>query len=195
LDESNPYKHLVISPYPTEYITEFVMKGGNTAILRPIKPEDEEMEEEMFTKFSERTQKFRFFQLIKDISHEQLIRYTQIDYDREIAIIAEVTEDNKKMMAGVVRLIGDQYNETAEFAIVIADPWHGQGLGNKFTDYMLDIAKTRGIKKVYANAMAENNIMVNMFRSRGFTVERNEDGFYAELDMKNYHPRTELVSQ
>jgi acetyltransferase len=161
LDESNPYKHLVISPYPTEYITEFVMKGGNTAILRPIKPEDEEMEEEMFTKFSERTQKFRFFQLIKDISHEQLVRYTQIDYDREMAIIAEVTEDDKKMMAGVVRLISDQYNEMAEFAIVIADPWHGQGLGNKFTDYMLDIAKNRGIKKVYANAMAENNIMVS----------------------------------
>jgi acetyltransferase len=194
IDENNPYKHLVISPYPAEYITEFTLKNGNVAVLRPIRPEDEGMEQEMFTKFSERTQKFRFFQLIKDISHEQLTRYTQIDYDREIAIIAEVREDGHKMMAGVVRLIADQYNETAEFAIVIADPWHNQGLGTKFTDYMLEIAKKRGIQKVYANVMPDNNIMVHMFKTRGFVVKRDEDGYSAELDMNKFEPRTELVN-
>ena len=86
------------------YSTEITMRNGQKAILRAIKPEDELMEKEMFSNFSERTQRFRFFQLIKDISHEELIRYTQIDYDREIAIIAEVEENGKKMMAGVVRL-------------------------------------------------------------------------------------------
>ena len=111
------------------------------------------MEKEMFSKFSERTQRFRFFQLIKDISHEQLIRYTQIDYDREIAIICEIEENERKMMAGVVRLIADQYNETAEFAIVIADPWQGLGLGNKFMDYLCEIAKSKGIQRIYANIL------------------------------------------
>lgn len=179
--EEYPKKHLVISPYPSEYITEFTMKNGEKAILRPIKPEDELMEKEMFSNFSERTQKFRFFQLIKDISHEQLIRYTQIDYDREIAIIAEVTENGKKMIAGAVRLIADQYNETAEFAIVIADPWHNLGLGNKFTDYICEIAKARGIQKIYANVLANNHIMLHMFKVRGFSMTKVEDGFYAEL--------------
>jgi len=179
--EEYPNKHLVISPYPSEYITEFTMKNGEKVILRPVKPEDEFMEKEMFSNFSERTQRFRFFQLIKDISHDQLVRYTQIDYDREIAIIAEVTENGKKMMAGVARLIADQYNETAEFAIVIADPWQNMGLGNKFTDYIIDIAKARGVQKIYANILADNHIMLHMFKSRGFTMTKVEDSFYAEL--------------
>lgn len=179
--EKFPNRHLVISPYPSEYITKFTMKNGEKVILRPVKPEDELMEKEMFSNFSERTQRFRFFQLIKDISHEQLIRYTQIDYDREIAIIAEVKENGKKMMAGVARLIADQYNETAEFAIVIADPWQNQGLGNKFTDYICEIAKVRGIQKIYANILANNHIMLHMFRARGFSMTRIEDSFYAEL--------------
>jgi len=179
-DETNPYKHLVISPYPSEYTTEFAMKNGKNAILRAIMPEDEPLEKEMFSNFSERTQRFRFFQLIGDISHEELIRYTQIDYDREIAIIAEVTENGKKKMAGVVRLIADQYNEYAEFAIVVADPWHNLGLGNKFTDYIYEIAKTRGIQKIYANVLAQNHIMLGMFRKRGFELTKVEDGYYAE---------------
>ncbi|MCK5139442.1 MAG: GNAT family N-acetyltransferase, partial [Thermodesulfovibrionia bacterium] len=107
-----------------------------------------------------------------------------IDYDREIAIIAEVEEESKKKMAGVVRLIADSYNETAEFAIVVGDPWHNQGLGNKFTDYILEIAKQRGIKKVYANVLRENNIMLNMFRKRGFKITESEDSCYAELELQ-----------
>ncbi|MCF7920752.1 MAG: acetate--CoA ligase family protein [Candidatus Cloacimonetes bacterium] len=185
IDEKNPYKHLVISPYPSKYIKDIVLDNGLPVTLRPIKPEDELMEKEMFSNFSERTQRFRFFQLIKDISHDQLIRYTQIDYDREIAIIAEVTDEGRKKMAGVARLIADQYNETAEFAIVIADPWHSHGLGNKITDYILEIAKTHGIKTVYASILAVNHIMLHMFRTRGFKLTKVEDGYYAEIDVKN----------
>lgn len=181
------YQHLVISPYPSEYVTDFELKDGRTSILRPIKPEDEEMEKEMFGNFSERTQKFRFFSVIKEISHEQLVRYTQTDYDREIAIVAEVEEDGKKMMAGVGRLIADQYNEAAEFAVVVADPWHNQGLGNKFLDYLMDIAKERGIHKVYANILLENHIMLHMFRKRGFKMRKVEDGYYAEQIVNEYH--------
>ncbi len=174
-------QHMVISPYPSEFTIEHTMSNGQKVILRAIKPEDEFMEKEMFSNFSERTQRFRFFQLIKHISHEQLVRYTQIDYDREIAIIAEVDDEGRKKMAGVVRLIADQYNETAEYAIVIADPWHNLGLGNKFTDYIQEIAMKRGIQKIYANVMATNHIMQHMFKSRGYKMEKVEDGYYAEL--------------
>ncbi|MBN2460125.1 MAG: bifunctional acetate--CoA ligase family protein/GNAT family N-acetyltransferase [Candidatus Cloacimonetes bacterium] len=194
VDIEHPNKHLVISPYPSEYISDFTLANGKKVVLRPIKPEDELMEKEMFSKFSERTQKFRFFQLIKNISHEQLVRYTQIDYDREIAIIAEVTENNHKMMAGVVRLIADQYNETAEFAIVIADPWHNLGLGNKFTDYICKIAKSRGIQKIYANILAENHIMLHMFRKRGFEMTKIDEGYYAELVI-NKPPETKMANE
>ncbi|MFC1574093.1 acetate--CoA ligase alpha subunit [Candidatus Latescibacterota bacterium] len=178
-----PYSHMVISPYPEEFTTTFRMKNGGEALLRPIKPEDEPLEAGMFAQFSEQTQRFRFFQLIKNITHEMLVRYTQIDYDREIAIIAEVDEDGTKKMAGVVRLIADPYNETAEFAIVVADPWHNEGLGNKFSDYILEIAKKRGIKKVYATILHNNHIMLHMFRKRGFTIIKNEEDCYAELTL------------
>ncbi|MFH2027844.1 MAG: acetate--CoA ligase alpha subunit [Nanoarchaeota archaeon] len=182
--EVKPYSHLVISPYPNEYITEFKLKNGKSVILRPIKPEDESSHAELLKTFSKETQRFRFFQDMEDITHEMLIRYTQIDYDREIAIIAELEEKGKKKFAGVVRLIADPYNETAEFAIAIGDPWQGQGLGNKFTDYILKIAKSRGIKKVYANILKDNHKMYDMFNKRGFKFTDQGDTYRAELSTK-----------
>lgn len=177
----SPYSHMVISPYPKEYVAKFKMKNGKEVLLRPIRPEDEPMEEEMFKSFSEKTQRFRFFQAVKDITHELLVRYTQIDYDREIAIIAELEDKGKKKMAGVVRLIADPYNETGEFAIVVADRWHNQGLGDKFTDFVLDIAKKRGIKKIYADFLKENFIMRHIFENKGFSITDQEDACHAEL--------------
>ena len=181
--EITPYSHMVISPYPEEYIAQFTMKDGRNVTLRPIRPEDEPIEGEMFTNFSERTQRFRFFQLIKNITHELLIRYTQIDYDREMAIIAEVEEDHTKKMAGVVRLIADPFNNTAEFAIVVADPWQSQGLGNHFTDYILDIARKRGIRTICAEVLRENFIMLHIFRKRGFKITQEEGVCHAELEL------------
>lgn len=177
-----PYSHLVISPYPKEYVKKVRMKNGKWVTLRPIKPEDEPMEGEMFTKFSEETQRFRFFHSIKDITHEMLTRYTQIDYDREMAIIAEVKE-NKKRMAGVARIISDPFNDTAEFAIVVADPWQRQGLGSKLTDYILEISKKRGIKKVYAEMLKDNYVMKRMLLKRGFKVTEKDDFYHAELSL------------
>ena len=112
---------------------------------------------------------------------DDLIVGLDIGSTKVSAIVAEVDAGGKKKMAGVVRLIADPYNETAEFAIVAADPWHNEGLGNKFTDYILEIAKKRGIKKVYATILPNNHIMLHMFRKRGFTIIKNEEDCSAEL--------------
>jgi len=153
-----PYSHLVISPYPKELINSVTLKNGINVILRPIKPEDELLEAEMFSHFSPETERFRFFSPIKDITHDLLIRYTQIDYDREIAIIAESQIDNKNKMLGVVRIISDGYQETGEFAIVVADPWQGQGLGSILMDdrasstqslILPDISSAGATKSIY----------------------------------------------
>src|SRR3989339_374987 len=178
-----PYSHLVISPYPKEYITQFKMKNKKLVIIRPIRPEDEPLERELFKIFSKETQRHRFFHLIKDISHELLQRYTHIDYDREIALIAELTERKRKKIIGVVRLISDPYNESAEFATVIGDPWQYQGLGNKFTDYILEIAKSRGLKRVYAKFYKDNNPIISIFKKRGFEISFKGDTGYAELSL------------
>jgi len=176
-----PYSHLVISPYHSKYVKQVTTKSGKTVTLRPIRPEDEPMEGEMFTHFSPETQRFRFFTRIKDITHQLLIRYTQIDYDREIAIIAETSDNGTKSMMGVVRLIGDAYAENAEFAIVVADPWQHEGLGSILMDYILEIAKERSIKKIYAYILPDNDRMLSMMKKRNFTIAKSEDNMIAEL--------------
>jgi acetyltransferase len=176
-----PYSHLVISPYPSKYIKQVKLKSGADVILRPIRPEDEPMEGEMFTHFSEETERFRFFTRIKDITHQLLIRYTQIDYDRELAIIAEITQNSSKKMMGVARVIADPYGETAEFAIVVADPWQHQGLGGILMDYILEIAKERGIRKLYSYVLPDNNKMLSMMEKRHFVVSKSDDLMRSEL--------------
>jgi acetyltransferase len=175
-----PFSHMVICPYPKEYERDVLIRGGRSVLLRPIRPEDEPMHEEMFSTFSTESKRFRFFGPIKE-SHEMLAHYTQIDYDREIAIIAELTEGGRKRMAGVVRLIAGPYNETAEYDIVIGDPWQGQGLGTIMTRYILEIARNRGIKKVVAYVLEDNDAMLRLFEKFRFTRRREEEMYQVEL--------------
>ena len=111
--------------------------------------------------------------------------FTQIDYSREMAIIAETEENGRKKMARVVRIIADPFQENAEFAIVVADPWQKQGLGSKFTDYILEIAREMGLKRIYANFLKENFIMKHLFEKRNFKIKfYPEDDYYAaELEL------------
>ena len=181
---SRPYSHLVISPYPKHYEKRFTLTDGRVALLRPIRPEDEPLEAAMFNHLSKQTQYFRFFGFVPNVSKELLKRSTQIDYDREIAIIAEIEEDGHKRMLGEVRLLADSDHETAEFAIVVADPWQGLGLGNQFMDYVIKIGKEMGIRKINASVLKANRIMVYMFRKRGFSMKSlDHSTFYVELSL------------
>ncbi|MCB0550793.1 MAG: bifunctional acetate--CoA ligase family protein/GNAT family N-acetyltransferase [Phaeodactylibacter sp.] len=179
-----PYGHLVISPYPKQYVRLFTMNNGHKVKLRPIRPEDEPLEAEMIASFSRQTQYFRFFGYVPHISKELLRRSTQIDYDREIAIIAEAGENGNRKMAGEVRLLAHADNDVAEFAIAVADQWQGQGLGRQLTDYIIEIARERGIRKIYANVLKANTVMVEMFRRRGFALtSADHSTYFAELEV------------
>lgn len=167
-----PFSHLSISPYPREYIKEFKMNNGRKVLFRPIKPEDEPMEAEMLANTSNESQYFRFFGPMPKVTHEMLIRYTQIDYDREIAIMAEVEEEGAPKMVAVVRLIMDTMTNEAEYAILVADPWQNQGLGSMLTTYILEIAENRGLAKVYANVLNANAYMIRLFEKNGFSIKR-----------------------
>ena len=144
---AKPYQHLVISPYPEKYTKAVLLKSGQVAHLRPIRPEDEPLEAQMFEYLSNQSLYFRFFGYVPHVTHDFLTRFTHIDYDREMAIIAEVEEAGVNKMIGVVRIIADAWGENAEFAIVVADPWQKQGLGSMMMDFILEIADEMGIKK------------------------------------------------
>lgn len=182
----NPYQHLVISPYPgRQYTRTITLKDGMQVTLRPVRPEDEPAMEQMLQKVSNDSLYMRFFGYIPKMSHTWMVRFTHIDYDREIAIVAEIEEKGKgKQLVGVVRIIEDAWRETAEYSILIADFFHGKGLGNILTDYIMEIARQRKIRKIVASVLPTNAPMIHMFERRGFTFDRSAIDIYdVELDI------------
>lgn len=187
--KGHPYDHLVISPYPGKYTKRVLLKNGAEAVLRPIRPEDEPMETQMIENLSSETLYFRFFGYVPKVNHDFLTRFTHIDYDREMAIVAEVEDGGNKKMVGVVRIIADAWGESAEYAIVVADEWQGLELGGNMMDYILEVARDKGISKIYASMLATNKRMIHMFEKRGFKISREDfETYRAELDLDSAIP-------
>jgi len=171
--------HLIISPYPSKYIKKVKLKDGTNVMLRPIKPEDEMLWLDMFKSFSEETVLFRFFRIIKETPHELRTRYCNIDYDMEIAIVAEVEENKKRRMLGVTRLITEPgQSDTAEFALVVTDKWQRLGLGSEFLDYTFEIARDKKIKKIYGVVLKDNIPMINLCKEKKFKFSDGDPGEY-----------------
>jgi acetyltransferase len=177
--EPEKHPHIIITPYPTKYMKKVKLKDGTKVLLRPIKPEDELLWLDMFRSFSEETVKFRFFRIVKETPHELRTRYCNIDYDREIGIVAEIEEDNKKKFLGVSRLIFDPGStDRAEFALVVTDKWHRLGLGSEFIDYTIHIAKDKGLKVIHGVVLKENIPMITLCREKNFKVMDGDPGEY-----------------
>jgi len=164
------HSHLIISPYPTRYVQPWRCRDGRIVLLRPIKPEDELLERELIAGLSEQSMRFRFFHLIKDITHEMLTRYCNIDYDREMAIIAEYTSNSKRRNVGVGRLMIEPSAETGEFAVLVADDFQGSGLGLKLTDMLIGIAHEKKLKSIYGITLRDNTKMLRLAQKLGFMV-------------------------
>ena len=171
-----PYPHLIITPYPTRYILPWRLSDGTDVLLRPIRPEDEPMEREMLASLSEKTMTERFFRVIKDITHEMLIRFCNIDYGREMAIVAEITgSDNKRRIIGIARLITEPTSLKAEFAVVVHDDFHHKGLGYKLMDMLIGISEQMGLEEMYGIVLSENRNMISACKKLGFTMEHLPD--------------------
>ena len=156
------------------------------SILRPIKPEDEPLWLEMFQSFSEESIRYRFFQMLKDTPHEVRVRYCNVDYDREVAIVAETVENGKRRILGVSRVSLETDGRSSEMAFIVSDYWQGLGLGTKMVDYALDIAKEKGVENVYAIMLPDNYRALSLTKKMGFGIEYLSDGTVkASLDLKN----------
>lgn len=142
------------------------------------------MELEMVNRLSKESLYYRFFGYVPRMTHEMMTRFTQIDYDREMAIIALVDKPDGEEMIGVVRIIADPWGEAAEYAILVADEWQGQGLGSQMTDYIIEIAQDMELQRLYASVMASNKGMISLFERKGFTVEREDfDAYKVDLEL------------
>lgn len=172
---AGPYDHMAIHPYPSHLAMEYVTRDGVTVRIRPITPEDAELEQEFVRKLSAETKYFRFMNTLRELSPAQLARLTQIDYDREMAFIALVEVDNVDVEVGVARYAMNPDGESCEFAIVVADDWQGKGLARRLMGIVIDTASSRGIKYMNGDFLAENRRMIAFVTSLGFVLSLHPD--------------------
>ncbi|MFH1984256.1 MAG: GNAT family N-acetyltransferase [Pseudomonadota bacterium] len=172
--------HLVISPYPRNLERHTVTGGGLEIFVRPIRPEDAPLLEAHFSSLSPHSIYMRFFSPMKRLSPKMLARFTQIDYDREIALVA-IAENDENTLMGVGRVITERDRRRAEFSVVVGDPWQGQGIGAELLRQCLAIAPAHGIEKIWGTVLSENTQMLALGRKLGFSIKRGESGGEYEL--------------
>ena len=163
-----------IRPYPVEYITTRKIAGIEVTI-RPIRPEDEPLMVEFHKTLSDRSVYLRYFGIVsleKRIMHDRLRRVCFIDYDREIALVADLkNRDGAHEILGVGRLIKEHGTDEAEFAILISDPWQGKGLGTELLKLLVEIGRTEGLRRIIGYISAENLTMKTVSEEAGFDMQ------------------------
>jgi acetyltransferase len=177
-----PFAHLALHPYPEKYVRTLNLKDGEKVLLRPIKPEDEPLWLEMIGNCSKESLYSRFRYFFQWQSHDVATRFCYIDYDREIAIVAEIQQGSQRKLVGVGRLIADPDHEIVEYAILIIDAYQQKDLGNIITDFCMEIAKKWTLKKIIAQTTSDNKRMISVFRKRGFTIKTDPSDTTVEVE-------------
>ncbi|MEX2517486.1 MAG: bifunctional acetate--CoA ligase family protein/GNAT family N-acetyltransferase [Gammaproteobacteria bacterium] len=176
--EANDSSRLAIRPYPQELEERITLADGTSLLLRPIKPEDEASHLEFFRGLSPQDKLFRFFRAMSNVvQHNQLARFTQIDYDREMAFIATTGGNGQPgQTLGVVRKVCDADNIEAEFAIVIASKNQGRGIGHLLMKKIIAYCRERGTKRLVGQTLPDNSTMLHLARAFDFDIRHGDDG-------------------
>jgi acetyltransferase len=176
---SQDYSHLAILPYPMAHEREWPMKGGDLYTIRPIRPDDADMLQAFVRSLSSESRYFRFASAIQELPARMLARYTLIDYDREMALVAvhtDRTPDSEggfvetEQIIGVSRYITNPDQTTCEFSLVVSDASKGQGLGSRLMLSIMDFARSKGLSQIEGLVLANNPNMLRLMRSLGFHV-------------------------
>ncbi|MEA3511011.1 MAG: bifunctional acetate--CoA ligase family protein/GNAT family N-acetyltransferase [Actinomycetota bacterium] len=172
---TDPYHHMAIHPYPSDLETHVQLPDGTDVTIRPIRPEDAEIEAAFVKGLSDEAKYFRFMHALDELTPEMLVRFTQIDYDREMALIATIKEDGSEVEHGVVRYVTNPDRTSCEFALVISEEMRGHGIGQRMLKRLMEIALSRGLDSMEGEVLAENHRMLDMVRSMGFQVQTSTD--------------------
>ena len=169
------YDHMAIHPYPSRLVSKYPSGDGGTVIIRPIKPEDADMEQDFVKHLTPETKYFRFMNTIRELTQSQLIRLTQIDYDREMAFVALFEKDGEEQEVGVARYATNPDGESCEFAIVVSDSWQGKGLARRLMGELIEAARDRGLKYMNGDFLSENSRMIKFVTSLGFVISQHPE--------------------
>jgi len=169
------YAHMAIYPYPSHLVADWQLPDGTDITIRPIRPEDAEMVQEFVRNLSEEAKYFRFMNTMHELSQSMLVRFTQIDYDREMALIAVTEENGKEVEIGVCRYAINPDGESCEFALVVSDQWQHKAIGHKLMAGLIDAARDKGLKTMEGEVLADNRNMLKLVATLGFTIATSEE--------------------
>ncbi|CAM3391322.1 bifunctional acetate--CoA ligase family protein/GNAT family N-acetyltransferase [Polaromonas hydrogenivorans] len=177
---ANTYSHLSILPYPARYEQVWPLRGGGEYIVRPIHPDDAQMLQEMMSHLSQESRYFRFISSIVELPPSMLARFTLIDYDREMALVAVFKERRPgangealetERIVGVSRYVTNPDQSSCEFALVVADDFSGKGLGSRLMLSIMDVAREKGLSEIEGLVLAQNPGMLKLMKGLGYTIK------------------------
>ena len=178
------YSHMAILPYPAHLVRELALRDGKSCRLRPIRAEDAAALQQHMRSLSEQSRYFRFVSTISELTPKMLVRYTQIDYDRELALVAVIGADGTvsapdpgvpERIIGVVRYLLNPDRETCEFAVAISDAYQGCGLGSQMMRALLEAATDKGLRQMQGVVLRANRAMLGLMRHLGFQITPDPD--------------------
>jgi len=178
------YHHLAILPYPSDYTREWPMRGGGQYTLRPVQPDDASMLQDLVRGLSEKSRYYRFASSLRELSVPMLARYTLIDYDREMALVAVRTlrapgPDGEfvatSSIIGVSRYVANPDRSSCEFSLLVDDRFSGQGLGTRLMLGIMDVARDKGLSEIVGLVLCKNSGMLKLMASLGFDIRPYAD--------------------
>lgn len=178
------YHHLAILPYPADYQQEWPLRSGGHYIVRPIRPDDAQMLQDFVRAMSPQSRYFRFVSSMRELSVKMLARFTLIDYDREMALVAVHRErvpdadggfTETERIIGVSRYVTNPDQSTCEFSLAIADDFSGQGMGSRMMLSIMDVARSKGLAQIEGLVLTNNAPMLKLMKSLDFEIKRYDE--------------------
>jgi acetyltransferase len=167
------YAHMAIHPYPVDLGAKWELSDGTVVESRPIRPEDAEMEQQFVKNLSERSRYFRFMNSVRELSPSMMMRFTQIDYDREMAFVCVRSEQGRDEEIAVARYVSTPDGRSCEFAVVVADAWQQKGLGRRLLETLIAVARSRGLEVMVGHVLAVNDPMLSLCVKLGFRISEH----------------------
>jgi acetyltransferase len=181
LQAANKAMRLAIRPYPGDLAATAALRDGTSLFLRPVRPDDAPMVDTLFDHLTPDDVHTRFFSTLRTLPRALRARLTQIDYDREMALVAIATDGR---LVGMIHLLADPDFETAEFAVMVRSDWQGRGVGHALMQAILAHARRRGLRRIVGVVLNENGRMLGLARRFGFVVAHGQDPGTTEVRLE-----------
>ncbi|MGD2074561.1 MAG: GNAT family N-acetyltransferase [Gammaproteobacteria bacterium] len=169
------YAHMAIHPYPSHLVSHWQLADGTNITIRPIRPEDAVIEADFVRNLSPEAKYFRFMSGLSELTEEMLVRFTQLDYHRELALIAVLGAPGAETELGVARYVINPDGQSCEFAIVVADAWQRRGIGSRLLSALMEAARQRGFREITGEILSSNQHMLELVRNLDFQVQSRPD--------------------